>query len=51
MRVTSELLRMLVTYRPREQAVVSVAIGKANPITVKMRLDRPAVVDEAKGIH
>lgn len=45
------LIGMLETYDPAVQAVVMVAVGKGRPITVKMRLDPPTLVDDARGVH
>lgn len=38
-------LRMVETYHPERQAVVTAALGSGNPITIKMRLEPPAFVD------
>jgi hypothetical protein len=38
-------LRMIETYDPERQAVVMAAIADQNPITVKMRLEAPVIVD------
>jgi hypothetical protein len=49
-----DLLRMLDTYDPSTQAVVMVAFDdqrKDPPISVKMRLDVPVIVDEPGGVH
>jgi hypothetical protein len=45
------LIRMLRTYDPTQQAVVTVAVDGRNPVTVKMKLHRPSLVDEADGVH
>ena len=39
------LIRMIETYDPAKQAVVMIATGKDNPISVKMRLDAPYLVE------
>jgi hypothetical protein len=41
------MIRMMETYDPTKQAVVTAAVGQDNPITVKMRLDQPYVVEES----
>jgi hypothetical protein len=38
------LIRMLETYDPVRQAVVTVTLGRENPITVTMTLERPMAV-------
>lgn len=45
------LVRMVDTYDPERQAVVTAAIKGANPITIKMKLDLPTVVDGSEGVH
>jgi hypothetical protein len=45
------LLTMVDTYDPVRQAVVIAAVAGGAPLTVKIKLDLPVVVDEAKGIH
>ncbi len=45
------LLRMIDTYDPERQAVVVVAFATGNPVSVKMKLERPFVIDEARGVH
>jgi hypothetical protein len=45
------LMRMIETYDPLTQAVVTAALAHANPITIKMKLDAPVILDEAKGVH
>jgi len=37
------LLLMIETYDPSKQAVVTVAVGEGNPISVKMRFDEPYI--------
>ena len=48
---TATLVRMIETYDPALQAVVIAAIDGENPVSVKMKLERPLLVDEAEGIH
>jgi hypothetical protein len=43
------LLRMIETYDPIQQAVVTVDFETGHPITVKMKLERPFITDEATG--
>ena len=38
-------LQMIETYDPTRQAVVIAAIDGGNPITIKMKLDPPVIVD------
>lgn len=45
------LMRMIDTYNPARQAVVTAAIEGQNPITIKMKLQPPFFVDEAGGVH
>jgi hypothetical protein len=45
------VIRMIETYDPSSQAVVMVATPLGNSITVKMRLDAPVILDDAKGLH
>ena len=45
------MMRMIETYAPSTQAVVMVVFEGQNPITVKMKLERPFVLDEAAGVH
>ena len=45
------ILRMIKTYDPSRQAVVSVRIGDHHTVSVKMKLERPLVVDESERIH
>ena len=45
------LIRMAETYDPETQAVVLAAIDRQPPISIRLRLDRPVIVDEAEGIH
>lgn len=45
------LIRMMETYDPMRQAVVMAQVGQGNPITIKMKLDPPFVMDEPGGIH
>ena len=45
------LLRMIETYDPSMQAVVTVAVGSDNPVSVKIRLERPFLVDKPDGVH
>ena len=42
---------MIETYDPATQVVVTAALTRGNPITVKMNLDAPVILDEAKGVH
>jgi len=43
------LLHMIETYDPNRQAVVTVHFETGNPITVKMKLERPFIADEPTG--
>ncbi len=45
------LIRMIDTYDPARQAVVTAAIAGQNPITIKMKLERPFLLDDADGVH
>ena len=45
------LIGMIETYDPEQQAVIMVAFGAGNPISVKMRLERPFILDDAGGVH
>lgn len=45
------LVRMVETYDPERQAVVMASIDGENPISIKIRLERPNLVDEASGTH
>jgi hypothetical protein len=45
------LVRMIETYDPAKQAVVTVAIGGQNPVSVTMKLEPPLVTDERQRIH
>jgi hypothetical protein len=40
------LIRMIETYDPAKQAVVMIAVGRDNPVSVKMRLDAPFIVED-----
>jgi hypothetical protein len=42
-------VRMIETYDPNRQAVVTVDFETGNPITVKMKLERPFIADEPTG--
>ena len=45
------LLRMMEMYDPEGQAVVTVRFETGNPITVKMKLQRPVTVHEPEKLH
>jgi hypothetical protein len=45
------LMRMMETYHPERQAVVTATIEGENPITIKMKLERPFIVDEPEGVQ
>jgi hypothetical protein len=45
------LFRMIQTYDPSRQAVVSVRIGDHNAVSVKMELEPPLVTNERQRIH
>ena len=45
------LVRMIETYDPSGQAVVTVRIVGQKPVSVKMKLERPLVIDEPPRIH
>jgi hypothetical protein len=45
------LIRMIETYEPSSRAVVIAAIEGENPITIKMKLERPAIADDPGGVH
>ena len=44
-------LRMIETYDPTRQAVVLAGILDENPISIKMRLELPFMVDDPGGTH
>jgi hypothetical protein len=44
------LIRMIETYNPAEQAVVTAAIEGQLPISVKMKLVRPVIADEPPAV-
>ena len=44
-------IRMIETFDPSRQAVVTAHIAGLNPISIKLRLDPPFVVDQAEGVH
>ena len=45
------LIRMLETYDPATQAVVTAAIEGEMPVSIKMKLERPIISDEPSGVH
>lgn len=45
------LIRMIETYSPSRQAVLTIAFGGHNPVSVKMKLQPAVLVDEADGVH
>ncbi len=45
------MVQMIESYDPAKQAVVTVAFGGGNPITVKMRLEAPIIVDGPPGVQ
>jgi hypothetical protein len=45
------LIRMIETYDPSKQAVVTAMIEGHNPITIKMKLERPVIADESGRVH
>jgi hypothetical protein len=45
------LIRMVETYDPARQCVVTASFKGQNPVTVKMRLERTLVSDEPEGVQ
>jgi hypothetical protein len=45
------IVRMIESYDPSTQAVVTVIFGSENTVTVKMKLERPLLIDERPRIH
>lgn len=45
------LVRMVETYDPASQAVVTAAIEGENPISIKMKLELPCLVNEPDVVH
>lgn len=48
---TDVLIRMIETYDPSRQAVVMLTFAGRNPVTIKMKLERPFGLDEVDGVH
>jgi len=45
------LIKMVETYDPTTQAVVMAAIGRGNPVSLKMKLDPPMFVEGPDGVQ